>query len=262
VLNALGHITLRPAFRVGQRTSRGVVEHVGEYSDFDGWLYGVRNERGVFDRVWESTLVHPAQRDLASTARKAGLHVGRLRKKAKIAHARAKHHYAIGKEKISRAAAKAKTAHAHAKHHYAIGKEKTKVAHAKAKVHYHSAKTKLAHAHRKIKAARHAYATARDPARVPERPQGKGIDWLYGAKTSNLLVTVTQEPDGLYYVWVREGLGEKPFWTYAFKTRQQALMQMRQTAGYARRRVRGRLVPARDASRRMASRSRFRCRSV
>lgn len=60
VSSALERVTLRPAFKKGDRTARGVIEDVGEYSRSDGPLYGVRNERGVFDRVWESTLVWPA----------------------------------------------------------------------------------------------------------------------------------------------------------------------------------------------------------
>lgn len=62
VLHALGAVHLRPAFRVGDRTSRGVVESVREYSTSSGWLYGVRDERGVHDNVWESTLVYRAAR--------------------------------------------------------------------------------------------------------------------------------------------------------------------------------------------------------
>ena len=58
VLASLQQVQLRPAFEEGDRTPRGIVESVGEYSRSDGWLYGVRNERGVFDRVWESTLVY------------------------------------------------------------------------------------------------------------------------------------------------------------------------------------------------------------
>ena len=70
VLNALGRLTLRPAFKEGDRTSRGVVENVGEPSPSDGWLYGVRDERGVFDRVWESTLVWPALHGRATPTRR------------------------------------------------------------------------------------------------------------------------------------------------------------------------------------------------
>lgn len=57
VLRHVESVVLKPAFKAGDRTSRGVVEHVGEYSTADGWLYGVRDSRGVFDRVWERTLV-------------------------------------------------------------------------------------------------------------------------------------------------------------------------------------------------------------
>ena len=71
VLNALGRLTLRPAFKEGDRTSRGVVENVGSPSPSDGWLYGVRDERGVIDRVWESTLVWPALHGSRAPTRRA-----------------------------------------------------------------------------------------------------------------------------------------------------------------------------------------------
>ena len=62
-----------------------------------------------------------------------------------------------------------------------------------------------------------------------------------------LLVFVTREPDGLYYVWVRDDRTAtkdgargtysvehvKPTWTYAFKAKARALQQMRETAGHA-----------------------------
>lgn len=52
----LRKLQLRPAFKVGESTPRGRVENVREYSS-DGYLYDVRNDRGVREPVWESTLV-------------------------------------------------------------------------------------------------------------------------------------------------------------------------------------------------------------
>jgi hypothetical protein len=73
------------------------------------------------------------------------------------------------------------------------------------------------------------------------RPLGKQLAWIYGRESSLLLVFVTLEPDCLYYVWVHDDRGNpsleytkptKSTWTYAFKTKVEALQQMRQTAGY------------------------------
>ena len=64
------------------------------------------------------------------------------------------------------------------------------------------------------------------------QPNGKHLGWLYSASNSSRLVFVTKEADGLYYVWIREDLGEKPSWTYAFKSKKKAFEQMETTAGY------------------------------
>ncbi len=68
---------------------------------------------------------------------------------------------------------------------------------------------------------------------INAQPRGREIGWLYNRSDPALRVFVTEEPDGLFYVWVRRrlevGRGQ---WTYAFKTPDKAFRQMRATAGW------------------------------
>lgn len=65
-----------------------------------------------------------------------------------------------------------------------------------------------------------------------DAPRGKWIAWVYGKNNNNLLVFVTREPDRLYYVWYRDGLDEKPTWTYGIKSLEEAMGSMYRGAGY------------------------------
>jgi hypothetical protein len=67
---------------------------------------------------------------------------------------------------------------------------------------------------------------------TPNTPSDQQLAWLYARDASGRLVFVTREPDGLYYVWIRDSLESTPTWTYAYRHRRSALAQMRTTAGY------------------------------
>ena len=67
------------------------------------------------------------------------------------------------------------------------------------------------------------------------QPQGREIGSLYNRSDPALRVFVTEEPDGLFYVWVRRRLAMgRGHWTYAFKTPEKAVRQMSVTAGWSK----------------------------
>ncbi len=57
-----------------------------------------------------------------------------------------------------------------------------------------------------------------------------GIELAGGKSPSGLMAFVTEEPDGLFYVWTRDP-GREPSWTYAFKERGDAFEQLQTTLG-------------------------------
>lgn len=71
------------------------------------------------------------------------------------------------------------------------------------------------------------------PAGGGKGKPGKRLAWVYGKDDSNLLVFVTEEPDGLFYTWTRQGLDGPQDWTYGFGSLEEAKAEMYRLGGYS-----------------------------